>query len=134
MPVTRACANEEDTVLLVEDQDAVREVLGAALKRAGYSLLEAANGEDALSVASDHPGKISIVVTDVVMPKLGGPDLYRRLIKMRPGIKVLFMSGYAEEQVRKCGVEGESAFLEKPFSLGHLTRTVRSLTEAVPSS
>ncbi len=121
-----------ETVLLVEDQDAVRELLVTTLSRVGYHVIEASNGEEALASAAAHPGRITALITDVVMPKLSGPDLHRRLAASRPGLRVVFMSGYAEDHVRPFAVEAGATFLEKPFSPAHLTRTLRSLIDCQP--
>ena len=127
-------AGESETVLLVEDQEAVRELLLLALERAGYQVIEAGNGQEALDAAQSHQGAITALVTDVVMPKLNGPDLYERLVKSRPGLKVVFMSGYTEDNVRPWSRDGETAFLEKPFSPTFLTKALRSLIDGQPQT
>jgi CheY-like chemotaxis protein len=120
----------KETILLVEDQDAVRELLVSALRRAGYVVLEAENGEQALSLVEGRETTVAALVTDVVMPRLSGPDLHKRLLAISPGLKVVFMSGYAEDQVKAASIDGEAAFLEKPFSPHLLSRKLRSLLDS----
>jgi len=89
-------------------------------------VLSAANGEDALRVAHEHGGPIHLLLTDVVMPKLGGADLAKELNKLRPGLRVLFMSGYTNGVITKHGVAGKGvAVIEKPFTTERLSRAVR---------
>lgn len=127
-------AGESETVLLVEDQEAVRELLLLALERAGYQVIEAGNGQEALDATQSHQGAITALVTDVVMPKLNGPDLYERLVKSRPGLKVVFMSRYTEDNLRPWSRDGETAVLEKPFSPTFLTKALRSLIDGQPQT
>ena len=83
-----------ETLLLVEDEDGVRAFAEAALRTAGYTVLPARDGEDALSKAAAHPGPIHLLFTDAVMPRLGGRELAERLLRDRPGLRVLVSSGY----------------------------------------
>jgi PAS domain S-box-containing protein len=115
-----------ETVLLVEDEVALRAMAREALQQQGYEVLEAGNGVDALAVADARPGPIHLLVTDVVMPRMGGGELAQRLLAARPGLRVLFMSGYTDDAVVRQGVsEAASAFLQKPFTLGTFARKVR---------
>jgi two-component system cell cycle sensor histidine kinase/response regulator CckA len=114
------------TILLVEDEEAVRAFAGRALVSRGYKVYEAASGVEALEVMKEAGGKIDLVVSDVVMPELDGPSLLRELRKTRPELKIIFVSGYAEDAFKKNLPEGEVfAFLPKPFSLKQLAIAVK---------
>ncbi|MCR4281873.1 MAG: PAS domain-containing protein [Bauldia sp.] len=114
------------TILLVEDEEAVRAFAARALVSRGYKVLEAASGLDALEVMKEAGGAIDLVVSDVVMPELDGPSLLRELRKTRPDLKIIFISGYAEDAFRKNLPEGEKFhFLPKPFSLKQLAVAVK---------
>ncbi len=125
-----------ETVLLVEDEPAVRHFARQVLTRAGYHVLEAAHGEDALSRASAHQGPIHLLLTDVVMPRMSGRVLWERLSTFRGETKVLFVSGYTDDAVVRHGIrESGLPYLQKPFSLTSLTAAVRrALGESVRSS
>jgi CheY-like chemotaxis protein len=119
-----------ETVLLVEDEEAVRAVAGQSLRRLGYTVLEARNGESAVQVAAAAPGAIAILVTDVVMPGMNGRALAERLRAGHPGLKVLFVSGYADNAVLRDGVlEPGLSFLQKPFTPEVLARKVREVLD-----
>jgi PAS domain S-box-containing protein len=120
----------DETVLLVEDQEGIRDLVREFLSRKGYKVLQAMDGNDALKIAAANPGKIHLLVTDVVMPNIGGRELARRITQSWPGIKVLFMSGYPEHVTLsgETHVEG-AAVLQKPFPLDALARKVRSLLD-----
>jgi two-component system cell cycle sensor histidine kinase/response regulator CckA len=114
-----------ETVLLVEDETAVRKSEEEFLRLSGYTVLEAENGENALCVAREHAGPIHLTITDVVMPRMGGAKLAEHLLAERPGIKVLFVSGYAENTVLQHGaIDLTARFLQKPFTLKSLGRKV----------
>ncbi|MEH3119303.1 MAG: response regulator [Methylorubrum populi] len=116
----------QGTVLLVEDEDPVRAVNSRALSARGYTVLEAASGVEALRLIEEHAEGIDVVVSDVVMPEMDGPTLLRELRKHYPELKVIFVSGYAEDAFRKNLPEGETFnFLPKPFSLKQLVETVK---------
>jgi len=120
-----------ETVLLVEDEALVRQASRQFLVRSGYAVLEANDGEDALRVSRKHRGPIHLMVTDVVMPRMGGPRLAERLAEERPDMQVLFVSGYAENTVLQHGkIDVGTRFLQKPFSLKALARKVREILEA----
>jgi two-component system cell cycle sensor histidine kinase/response regulator CckA len=120
-----------ETVLVVEDEDAVRELLRQLLSDHGYVVLTAPRGRDALQLAERHEGSIDLVVTDVVMPEMGGGELVRRLTAMRPDLKVLYISGYPDDEVVRRGVEGTgTSFLHKPFTADGLMRRVRDVLAA----
>jgi two-component system cell cycle sensor histidine kinase/response regulator CckA len=116
------------TVLLVEDEDAVRAFGARALKNKGYNVLEANSGEAALEVLSDGGQAVDLLITDVVMPRLDGPSLVRQVRESRPDMPVIFISGYAEDSFRKrLGREAGIHFLPKPFSLKDLAGKVKEV-------
>jgi DNA-binding NtrC family response regulator len=115
----------------VEDEASVREASRQFLTQSGYNVLEATDGEDGLRASREHHGRIHLMVTDVVMPRLGGPRLAERLLEERPDMKVLFVSGYAEKTVLRHGkIDVATQFLQKPFSLKTLARKIREVLEA----
>ncbi|MBU2982181.1 response regulator [Lentibacter algarum] len=120
--------NDGGVILLVEDEAPVRAFASRALSLSGFSVMEASSGEEALEVLSDSSLQIEAYVTDVVMPGLDGPSWVREAMKTRPDVKVVFMSGYAEDVFGENGPGvPEAAFLQKPFSLSELTSTVQNL-------
>jgi PAS domain S-box-containing protein len=128
-------ASEEDrgteTVLLVEDDDMARAAAVRTLRRAGYRVLEAGNGGEALLIAEQYDREIHLLVTDVVMPRLSGPDLAARIGKLRPAIKTLFVSGYTEHSVITTGLrEGSIAFIAKPLVPRTFLKKVRAVIDA----
>jgi two-component system, cell cycle sensor histidine kinase and response regulator CckA len=119
-----------ERVLVVEDEDGVRAPVRRILLAHGYRVLEAADGPSALRVAEEQPGKIDLLLTDVVMPGMNGGELARRLRRLRPGIRVVFMSGYSAEAVAMHGeLSPGAAFLQKPFSVEELTERLRDALE-----
>jgi two-component system, cell cycle sensor histidine kinase and response regulator CckA len=117
-----------ETILLVEDEASVRQLVRETLEAGGYKLLEAENGEAALRVASSHSGPIDILITDVVMPGMSGQELSRQLCISDPALKVLYLSGYTEDSIIHEGaLEAGTAFLQKPFTLQALSRKVREV-------
>jgi two-component system cell cycle sensor histidine kinase/response regulator CckA len=117
-----------ETVLLVEDEESVRELVRLTLASRGYKVLEAENGECGLRLAEDCEERIDILITDVVMPGIGGRELAKRLLSLRPGISVLYLSGYTEDAVVTQGALGPgTAFLQKPFTLQNLAKKVREV-------
>jgi two-component system cell cycle sensor histidine kinase/response regulator CckA len=124
-----------ETLLLVEDEASVRQAARQFLTRSGYNVLEAIDGEDALRASREHVGPIQLMITDVVMPRLGGPRLAERLADERPDMKVLFVSGYAENTILQHGkIDVRTRFLQKPFSLKTLARKIREVLEANEAS
>jgi len=119
-----------ETVLLVEDEDAVRALAREVLRRHGYVVLEAKHGVDALRLAERHPDEIHLLITDVVMPHMSGSELARRLAGDRPTMKVLFMSGYTDHDVLHHDVTSAAVFVQKPFTPDVLARKVRSILES----
>jgi CheY-like chemotaxis protein len=120
------------TILLVEDEEGVRDVAARVLRRAGYRVLEAADGIEALELDAMFGAGIDLVLTDVVMPRLGGPELVRRLSARAPGRKVLFTSGYSASPISEARETGQS-FLQKPYLPSTLVAAVRALLNG-PSS
>ncbi len=115
----------QGTILLVEDEDPIRAVNSRALSARGYTVLAAASGPEALRIIEENEDEIELVVSDVVMPEMDGPTLVRELRRQRPDLKVIFVSGYAEDVFRRSLHEGESFdYLPKPFTLKQLVETV----------
>jgi len=115
------------TVLLVEDEDAVRSFAARALGQRGYQVLEASTGTEALDVFESYQGDVDLVVSDVVMPEMDGPTLMEKLRRDRPDLKIIFISGYAEDSFRKHLAENEDfMFLQKPFDLKELAAAVKA--------
>jgi PAS domain S-box-containing protein len=114
-----------ETVLLVEDEEVVRALTRRVLEQHGYRVLESRNGHEAIGIAETHEGEIDVLLTDVVMPGLRGHEVADRIAATRPGIAVVYMSGYADEALLGRAAEGGSYFLEKPFSNAALARKLR---------
>ncbi|OLC01715.1 MAG: hypothetical protein AUH45_10585 [Gemmatimonadetes bacterium 13_1_40CM_69_22] len=128
-PVTAPAAGSE-TILLVEDEHLVRLLARKVLERAGYRVLVAAGGAEALDLAERYAGPIHLLLSDVVMPGMNGRELMRRLAQLRPDLRVLYMSGYADEAVAQHGVlDPGTAFLQKPFTPGGLADKVRGVLD-----
>jgi CheY-like chemotaxis protein len=120
-------ASRGETILLAEDEAGVRKYTREILQRYGYIILEASNGVEALSVARDHPGQIHLLLTDIIMPTMGGVELTEKFSAEFPGIPVLFMSGYADQIMLHWNAL--SAYIQKPFTLSDLLRQVRELLD-----
>jgi len=116
-----------ETLLLVEDESALRELASEFLRSKGYTVLEAGNRREALHVCRNHEGPIHALLTDVVLPGGGGPDLAKVLLGMRPDLRVIYMSGYTDQVLSEELHREDTTFLQKPFGLDTLARTVRSL-------
>jgi two-component system, cell cycle sensor histidine kinase and response regulator CckA len=117
-----------ETLLVVEDEEGVRILVRDYLRMNGYTVLEAGHGEEALRIAGEHSGAIALMITDVIMPGMNGRELAERMAILRPGMKVLYMSGYAETAVYRKGVlEPGAPFLQKPFGPPDLGRKVRDV-------
>ena len=119
-----------ETILIVEDEQNVRELLLRTLARYGYTLLTATDGRDALQVAESHSGVLHLVLTDVVMPRMGGPELVAALRRRRPAVRALFMSGYTDDSVVRHGLmEADVAFIQKPYTPIALARKIRDILD-----
>src|SRR4051794_2785371 len=140
LPVTQTAAAQpttdkvssfrgSETVLLVEDEDAVRALAREVLRRHGYVVLEARHGVDALRVAERHPDAIHLLITDVVMPHMGGRELGLRLSAVRPAIRTLFMSGYTHHALLPADLTPGAEFIHKPFTPELLARRVRRILD-----
>jgi two-component system, cell cycle sensor histidine kinase and response regulator CckA len=117
-----------ETVLVVEDEEAVRHLVCRVLRGKGYRVLEAAHAEAALHLAVSTTAPIDLLVTDMVMPGMGGTALAAELMALRPALRVLFITGYAPEAVERRGeLTDASGLLEKPFSADQLARKVRDI-------
>jgi CheY-like chemotaxis protein len=115
-----------ETVLLAEDDPSLRALCRALLEDRGYAVLAAGDGAEALTLADAHAGAIDLLVTDIVMPGMGGPELQRRLAERRPGVRVLFTSGYAQRELTPSAVLDRDNFLPKPYTPAELVRRVRA--------
>jgi len=124
-----------ETILMAEDDAGVRNYAGAILREMGYRLLEASNGNEAIAASEKYAGSIDLLLTDVVMPKLHGHDLAEFLSQHRPGMKVLFMSGYSESATGRRGIpDKDTNFLAKPFSATELLQKVRTVLSTTTRS
>jgi CheY-like chemotaxis protein len=120
-----------EMILLVEDDDQVRAVARGILVKHGYHVIEARNGGEALLISEKHPGTIHLLLSDVVMPQMSGPELARRLASTRPDMRVLCMSGYTDDSIVRHGVlEARLAFLQKPITPDALATRVREVLDA----
>jgi CheY-like chemotaxis protein len=127
---TTQVARGSETLLLVEDEEGVRELIREWMSEHGYVVLAAANGVEALTLAESHRGPIDMLVADVVMPQMGGPALANRLLPQRPEMRVIYVSGYADEAIGDPDVlRAGAAFLQKPFSLDSLLQMVREILD-----
>ncbi len=118
------------TILIAEDEQQVRELTCRLLRQAGYAVLAAADGEEALQIARGHSGPIDLLVTDVIMPRLSGDELAARLLLSRPGVPVLFVSGYTNETLGVDGMRPGTQYLQKPFAPAVLLKRVEELLTA----
>jgi two-component system, cell cycle sensor histidine kinase and response regulator CckA len=129
-PSLPASLRGDETVLIVEDEDGVRELMWKILTDHGYTVLEARHGRDALTVAANYDHPIHLLVSDVVMPEMGAGEMADRLLAQRPGMKVLFVSGYTNDEVVRRGVSrNDAAFVQKPFQVEELMGKVRELLD-----
>jgi two-component system cell cycle sensor histidine kinase/response regulator CckA len=119
-----------EIILLVEDEDMVRGLARMILETSGYAVLEACNGREGLTMCETNEGPIDLLLSDVVMPELSGRELAEQAVKLRPGMKVMFMSGYTPDIILKEGVQKGTAFLQKPFTPVELAQKVRETLDA----
>jgi CheY-like chemotaxis protein len=130
VPRPRARTRGTETILLVEDEVALRRIVGEMLARLGYTIVEAADSRSAEKLMADYERPIQLLLTDVVMPELGGRELALRLKEARSELKVLFMSGYADDTIVQQGVlEAGAAFLQKPFTPDALASKIREVLD-----
>jgi two-component system cell cycle sensor histidine kinase/response regulator CckA len=119
------------TILLVEDEEGLRGLNARGLSSRGYTVLEASNGVEAIAVLQERAGEVDLVVSDVVMPEMDGPTLLKEMRKENPGLKIVFVSGYAEDAFEKNLPEGQQfAFLAKPFTLKQLIAVVKETIDS----
>lgn len=124
-PAERISSRGSGTILFVEDEESVRKMSVTSLRTRGYRVLEAANGEDAMALVGDNPSAIDVLVTDVIMPRMGGTELAQRLLGLNPKLRVLYISGYTENAVIHTGrVQPGVQYLAKPFTPDALARKV----------
>ena len=129
--ITQPATRGTETILLVEDEEAVRKIARISLQTQGYTVLEADGVTEAIRQAETHPGEIHLLVSDVVMPEMGGRQVLDAVRRYRPGIRVLFMSGYTDDAILLHGViEANDAFIQKPFTAHGLARKVREVIDA----
>ena len=129
VPTVADAAGGSQTILLAEDDDAVRRLARDVLTSKGYTVLDASDGDEALAIARQYSGAIELLITDVVMPGLSGPDLATRLSMERPDLRVLYTSGYAENVIMRAGMGHGLTLLAKPFLPGDLLIKVRELIQ-----
>jgi CheY-like chemotaxis protein len=118
-----------ETILLIEDEDTVRNLAAQVLRMHGYRVLEARHAAEALKIAGAHDNAIHLMLTDVVMPKMNGRQLAESLAPLRPGMKVIYMSGYNDDIILSAGLGPETAFLQKPFPPDLLVEKVRRVLD-----
>jgi nitrogen-specific signal transduction histidine kinase/ActR/RegA family two-component response regulator len=129
-PVPAESPRGKETVLVIEDEPSVRGLVRRILQRSGYTVLEAAGGSQALLIGEQYPGPIDLLIADIVMPKMSGCEVAKRLVLLRPHLKVLFLSGYTDDTVVRHGVRERSVpFLPKPFSPAALVNKVREVLD-----
>jgi DNA-binding response OmpR family regulator len=120
-----------ETLLLLEDEEGVRTMTRRALESLGYTVLEAATPSAAQDICQNHPGPIHMLITDVILPEMSGRRLAEMARQWRPGLRVLFLSGYSDGEIERAGVlQAGLNFLAKPFSLESLARKIREVLEA----
>jgi DNA-binding NtrC family response regulator len=129
-PTAPATLRGTETILLVEDEEQVRVIALNILRRQGYQVISAQNAGEALLICERHPGAIDLLLTDVVMPQMSGPELAKRLGQTRPDMRVLCMSGYTDDSIVRHGVlETGVAFVQKPITPALLSRKVREVLD-----
>ena len=117
-----------ETILLVEDEEPLRRLCIEFLEQLGYHMLSASNGREALALVNAYTGKIDLLITDVLMPELPGPDLAKALLAIRPGLKVIFISGYSHGSLAHNGILKPGTILvNKPFTIKALTAKLREV-------
>jgi CheY-like chemotaxis protein len=124
-----------ETILLVDDEESLRTVVVDLLRQLGYQMLSAASGKEALALSEKHPTKIDLLISDVIMDEMPGPELAEVLLKSRPDMKVIFISGYAEGSLAPDGILKPGTILvQKPFTIKILSAKVREVLDKAASS
>lgn len=129
LPVRSSLTDGSEVILLVEDDHMVRDLSRRSLEVRGYMVLEAPDGLEALRIAEEYAGQIDLLLTDIVMPGMNGGELSYQIRRLRPKIRVLFMSGYAADALAERGVVEEITILQKPFPTEELVRRVREMLD-----
>jgi CheY-like chemotaxis protein len=129
-PVHVETARGSEVVLLVEDEEGVRRLARLMLEQSGYTVVEASNGRGALSLCESHSGPIHLLVTDVIMPGMGGRELAERAARLRPEMKLILMSGHTDDVIFEQGVRHGTSFLHKPFNKMQLVGKVREVLDS----
>jgi PAS domain S-box-containing protein len=126
----KVAGHGSETVLLVEDEDGVRKLARHVLEMHGYTVVEASHGREAIEVERNHDGPIHLLITDVVMPEMSGRNMVEAILPRHPGLKVLYMSGYTDDDIVRYRVtDARDAFLQKPFTLPALVKKVREVLD-----
>jgi CheY-like chemotaxis protein len=115
-----------ETVLVVDDAEQIRKMVCSMLSFSGYKCVEAADGTEALDIVKDAPDSVDLILTDIVMPEMGGPELARQVAMLRPDLPIVFMSGYSDDPVVRTLEHSPALFLPKPFTAAALTEKVRA--------
>jgi CheY-like chemotaxis protein len=124
-----------ETLLIVENETAIRNLLQMALRKNGYTVLAAESGREALELVRVHAGPLDLLITDVMMPDMDGPELVRQLTTIRPETRTLFMSGYLDDALGEHGILPANVnFIQKPFSPRVIAQKVRDILDGAPSS
>ena len=131
LPPAPVSTTGSETVLIAEDEQTIRDLARRILGERGYHVLAAADGERALQLSGDHPGEIQLLLTDLVMPRMGGEALAQNMREQRPGLRVLFMSGYSEKSEKlQTVLRAGDAYIRKPFSPEELVGRIRQVLDA----
>jgi len=117
---------QQETVLVVDDAESIRKMVCSMLCFSGYHCVEAADGQQALRILKESPEPVDLVLTDIVMPEMGGPELAREVAAFRPNLPIVFMSGYSDDPVVRTLESSPALFLPKPFTAAALTEKVRA--------
>jgi two-component system, cell cycle sensor histidine kinase and response regulator CckA len=122
-----------ETILVVDDEDSLRTIVVDLLGQLGYQMLSAPSGAEALNLAREHPGKIDVLLCDVVMDGLPGPELAEQLVRERPELRVVFMSGFADSSLAPDGVlQPGTVLIQKPFTVKALSARLREILDHPP--
>ena len=134
MSPLRPESSSTETLLIVEDEAEIRNLLQTALRKNGYAVLAAESGHAALDLVRDHTGAIDLLITDVMMPDMDGPELVRQLALIRPETRTLFMSGHMDDALGECLLPARVNFIQKPFSSRVIGQRVRDILDGASSS